>query len=75
LKLEKQSITKEVDTRAAVSLMSEEEHHPQWPDVSLEIAEVWLHTYAGECLKVLGQRKVAVVMVSRQHSCHGGGGR
>jgi len=59
LKLEKQSITKEVDTRAAVSLMSEEEHHPQWPDVSLEIAEVWLHTYAGECLKVLGQRKVA----------------
>ena len=43
-----------------MSLMSEEEHHPWWPDVSLEIAEVWLCTYTGKCLKVLGQRKVAV---------------
>ena len=52
-------ITIEVDTGAAVSLRSEE-HHRQWPDVSLETATVRILTYTGECLQVLGQRKVTV---------------
>ena len=70
MEVEKRSITMEVDTGAAVSLMSEEKHHRRWPDLSLKTAEVHLQTYTGECLQVLGQRKAAVVMISGQHSIH-----
>ena len=62
-------ITMEVDTGAAVSLMSDD-----GLIVSLQTPEVWLRTYTGECLQVLGQRKVAVCY-GDSYAATGGGGR
>ena len=64
--VDNQQLTMEVDTGAAVSLVSEETHQWMWPDKPLQPATTVLRTYSGEHLSVCGCRKVDVVY-SQQH--------
>lgn len=50
----------EVDTGAAVSLISREVHERQFPDISLAESQIRLQTYTGEPIPILGEMKVQV---------------
>ncbi len=50
----------ELDTGAAVTLISEATCHQLWPDRPLQECITRLCTYAGEQIQVLGQLEVAV---------------
>ncbi len=61
-------VTMELDTGAAVSLVSEMMFQSLWPDVSLQQASVRLQTYSGDPLPVLGQVEVEVKYGKQQAS-------
>ena len=61
-------ITMEVDTGAAVSLISEETRKKLLPAATLHHAPVRLRTYTGEMIKVLGQIDADVVYEGQQKS-------
>ena len=65
LQLEGKPLRMEVDTGAAVSLVSEETYRSLFPTVQLQSSTTKLCTYSGEPLTVLGQQEVKV---SRQQS-------
>ena len=50
-----QSVSMELDTGSAVSLVSEHTFKSKWPDTHLQISPVKLRTYSNESLQVLGQ--------------------
>ena len=54
------SISMELDTGAAVSLISEETYKKSFPDVSLQESTVKLKSYSGEDIPVIGQMEVLV---------------
>lgn len=60
LKLHQQVIEMEVDTGAAVSLMSVTQYNQSFPDLPLQNSKLILTTYTGEQLKLKGERKFKV---------------
>ena len=60
VQLNEKSLSMEVDTGAAVSLVSETTYHNLFGDLPLTPSSVQLHTYSGEALPVLGETKVKV---------------
>ena len=50
----------EIDTRAAVSVISEQTRKKMFPDVPLSKLTLLLKTYTGEVMPVLGEMKVEV---------------
>ena len=56
----------EVDTGAAVSLVSEVTCRRVWPDLQLEATTKKLQTYSGEALTLVGEAEVAVKYGSQQ---------
>ena len=50
----------ELDTVAAVSLMSEQTYQTMFPDIPLKETKTTLKMYSGEPLRVIGQRDVQV---------------
>ena len=48
----------EVDTGAALSIISEETLHQLWPDWQLTPTQVRLQSYSGEAIQVLGSKMV-----------------
>ncbi len=61
LKMDGQTISKEVDTGASVSIISETEHRRRWPGAPLRRSATQLRTYTGELLKVVGEAMVDVI--------------
>ena len=59
LQLEGKPLRMEVDTGAAVSLVSEETYRSLFPTVPLQSSMTKLRTYSGEPLTVLGQQEVS----------------
>ena len=59
--IDKQQLIMELDTGAAVSLVSEETYHRLWPQKQLQQAATVLRTYSGEQLHVCGCMEVEVV--------------
>ena len=53
-------LTMELDTGAAVSLVSESTYQEYWPDRQLQECQTRLSTYSGEPLSVLGTLEVEV---------------
>ena len=68
LQLEGKPLRMEVDTGAAVSLVSEETYRSLFPTVPLQSSMTKLRTYSGEPLTVLGQQEGKSSMGSRQQS-------
>ena len=64
--IDKQQLLMEVDTGAAVSLVSEETYSRMWPQKSLQQATTVLRTYSGEQLNVCGCMNVEVVYGHQQ---------
>ena len=60
LQLEGKPLRMEVDTGAAVSLVSEATYWSLFPMVQLQSSTTKLRTYSGEPLTVLGQQEVKV---------------
>jgi len=60
LELNGKSVVMEVDTGAAVSLMSEATQKKVFPDAQLQKTSVKLHTYTEESLSVIGTMEVQV---------------
>ena len=58
--IDKQPLTMELDTGAAVTLMSESTCRQLWPDRPLQLCTMRLCTYSGEQLPVVGQLEVVV---------------
>ena len=50
-----QSLSMELDTGSAVTLVSEHIFKSKWPDTPLQVSNVKLRTYSNESLQVLGQ--------------------
>ena len=61
--MDRQLVCMELDTRAALTLMSEASFRSKWPNKSLQQSNVTLHTYTGEQLKAVGSTILQV--------CHG----
>ena len=55
-----QPLSMELDTGAAVMLVSEETFQSKWSNVTLQPSTAQLHTYSGEPLPVVGQAEVKV---------------
>ena len=55
-----QPLTIELDTVAAVTLVSEETLQRKWSNVTLQTSTARLHTYSAEPLPVVGQAEVQV---------------
>ena len=55
-----QPLSMELDTGAAVMLVSEETFQSKWSNVTLQPSTAQLHTYSGEPLSVVGQAEVKV---------------
>ena len=55
-----QPLSMELDTGAAVTLVSEETFQSKWSNVTLQPSTARLHTYSGEPLPVVGQAEVKV---------------
>ena len=55
-----QPLSMELDTGAAVTLVSEETFQSKWSNVTLQPSTAQLHTYSGEPLPVVGQAEVKV---------------
>ena len=62
LKINGKAVTMEVDTGAAVSLISHKHLKHLWPELSLSKTDVVLRTYTGELIPVVGE-----VLVNVQH--------
>lgn len=60
LQVEGQPTTMEVDTGAALSIVSEATYRRLWPQKTLQESRVKLHTYTGEPLNVLGSVEMDV---------------
>ena len=60
LELHQQVIEMEVDTGAAVTLMSATQYNQSFPDLPLQNSKLILTTYTGEQLKLKGERKLKV---------------
>ena len=60
IEVEKRDIEMEVDTGAAVSLMSSSRYHSLYPDLPLQKSKLILTTYTGEQLKLVGEQQVEV---------------
>ena len=58
--IEGQEVTMEVDTGAALSIISEETLQQLWPDWQLTPTQVRLQSYSGEAIQVLGSKMVQV---------------
>ena len=58
--VEGKKVSMELDTGAAVSIMSHEMHKSLWPEVPLESTAIKLRTYPGERIHSVGCRKVRV---------------
>ena len=56
-----QKLVMELDTGAAISLLSEETYHKLWPDKALQQTTTVLWTYSGEQLVVCGCMEAEVV--------------
>ena len=54
------SVSMEIDTGAAISIMSQESYNELWPDRDLKESKAKLRTYSGEYLKVLGEIETRV---------------
>ena len=67
VELDGRSLSMEVDTGAAVSLISIKTYRALFPDETLQESTASLSTYSGQPLRVLGQREVEVC-VSDQRS-------
>ena len=64
--IDKQQLLMEVDTGAAVSLVSEETYCHMWPQKSLQQATTVLRTYSGEQLSICGCMNVEFVYGHQQ---------
>ena len=60
VELDRLSLNMELDTGAAVSLMSEKTYRKMFPVMSLQESRTVLKTYSGEPLRVIGQRECRV---------------
>ena len=60
LKINDKLLQMEIDTGAAVSIISEQTKSRLYPRVSLKSPSVVLRTYTGEAVSVLGEMKVKV---------------
>lgn len=60
VELDGHPLSMEVDTGAAVSLVSEQTYNALFPDIPLLESTVTLKSYSGEPIKVVGQREVEV---------------
>ena len=71
VKLEAQGkpLVMEVDTGAAVSIISEETYDTLFPQVTVKQASVGLHTYTGESIAIHGEISVdaSVMMIRKRH--------
>ena len=54
------SVSMEINTGAAISIMSQESYKELWPDRDLKESKARLRTYSGEYLKVLGETETRV---------------
>lgn len=59
-KVDGQDIEMEIDTGAAVSIISEKMYLTQFPERPLDVASVKLKTYTGETMPVLGQFEATI---------------
>ena len=73
IEVEKRDIEMEVDTGAAVSLMSSSRYHSLYPDLPLQKSKLILTTYTGEQLKLVGERQVEVNYGSQRKHLKGKG--
>ena len=60
MELQQQEVEMEVDTGAAVSLMSVSQYNKLFPNLPLQSSKLTLSTYTGEQLKLKGERKLEV---------------
>ena len=60
LEVNKTKLTMEIDTGAAVSVISEQTRRKMFPDVPLSKSTLLLKSYTGEVMPVLGEMKVEV---------------
>ena len=60
VKINDKQVLMELDTGAAVSLVSEDTHKQHWPEYQLQESTARLKTYSGEHLEVLGSIDVQV---------------
>ena len=60
------TVNMELDTGAAVSLVSEETYNQHWPQQQLEESNTRLKTYSGEYLETLGNINVSVCYGDQQ---------
>ena len=58
----------ELDTGAAVSVISEREQKEKFPDAAVRSTHVGLRTYTGESIGVIGEMDIQVVYGSKTHS-------
>jgi len=68
VKINDKPLQMEVDTGAAVSIISEQTKNRMYPMVSLTSPSVVLHTYTGEAMSVLGEMKVQVEYKDWSHN-------
>ena len=62
-------LTMELDTGAAVSLVSESTYQQYWPDRQLQECKTRLITYSGEPLGVLGRWRLRCSVKNREPTC------
>ena len=67
VKINDKLLQMEVDTGAAVSIISEKTKKTLYPTVSLTAPSVVLRTYTGEAMSVLGEMKVKVEYQEQSH--------
>ena len=60
------SVNMELDTGAAVSLISQDTYRQYWPQLELEESNTQLKTYSGEFLETLGRVNVDVCYGDQQ---------
>ena len=65
MELETQPLQMELDTGAAVSLMSKQIYRTMFPDTPLQETKTTLKIYSREPLRVVGQRDVLVVIAGQ----------
>ena len=66
VKINEKQVLMELDTGAAMSLVSEDTHKQHWPEQQLRESTARLKTYSGEHLEVLGSMDVKVTYGEQQ---------
>ena len=66
VEINSKSVNMELDTGAAVSLISEETYGQHWPQLQIEESNIQLKTYSGEFLETLGSVNVDVCYGKQQ---------